>query len=83
MEDKIYITTEDGEEIEMEIIFTFSNEELNKNYVVYLNPDDEEGEVFVSIYDEDNNLFPIEDEEEWDFVKEVYESYLNEDEFEA
>lgn len=84
MEDNRILTVIDsnGNEISMEILFTFENEDQTKKYVLYTNPQDEEGEVFASRYDEEGNLYPIETEEEWAMVEEVFGAYSNEFEVE-
>ncbi len=67
----LYVHDEDGKEMEMEILFTFENEEKQRKYVVFSDPQDESGEVYASAYDEAGNLLPIESEEEWAMVEEV------------
>jgi hypothetical protein len=44
--------------------------------VFYLNPDEEDGEVFVSNYDAEGNLSPVEDPEEWKKLEAVFEDYV-------
>ena len=81
MEDKrLLVIDEEGNEIEMEIMFTFDYNQ--KNFVVYFNPsqEGEEIDVFSSIYDENGNLYPIESEEEWKVVEEMIESFTDEEE---
>lgn len=71
------ITGEDGKDIECEALFTFEGKENGRNYIVYTdNTTDEEGntKVYASIYDpekEDQNLQPIETEEEWNMVETI------------
>lgn len=71
------ITGEDRKDIECEALFTFEGKENGKNYIVYTdNTTDEEGntKVYASIYDpekEDQNLQPIETEEEWNMVETI------------
>ena len=71
------ITGEDGKDIECEALFTFEGKKNGKNYIVYTdNTTDEEGntKVYASIYDpekEDQNLQPIETEEEWNMVETI------------
>ena len=71
------ITGEDGKDIECEALFTFEWKKNGKNYIVYTdNTTDEEGntKVYASIYDpekEDQNLQPIETEEEWNMVETI------------
>ena len=71
------ITGEDGKDIECEALFTFESDETNKNYIVYTDQSkDESGniQVYASIYDpekEDQNLQPIETEEEWNMIETI------------
>ncbi len=82
-DEKITIVTEDGTEKEYNILFSFSLEEFEKDYVAYFSEDEEE--LFVSSYeqeDEGGKLDNITDEDEWDRVEEVIEAFLLEDEVE-
>ncbi|MCI5552256.1 MAG: DUF1292 domain-containing protein [Tenericutes bacterium] len=71
------ITGEDGKDIECEALFTFEGKETGKNYIVYTdNTTDDEGntKVYASIYDpekEDQNLQPIETDEEWEMIENI------------
>ena len=62
------VLSDEGKEIECEVLFTFESEETGKNYIVYTdNSIDEDGntKVFASIYNPDENetkLLPIETE---------------------
>lgn len=73
------IKGEDGKDIDCEALFTFEGKENGKNYIVYTdNTLDEEGntKVYASIYDpekEDQNLQPIETDEEWEMVETILE----------
>lgn len=67
----LYVHDEDGKEMEMEILFTFENEEKQRKYVVFSDPQNESGDVYASAYDEAGNLLPIETDEEWAMVEEV------------
>ena len=73
-EKKIIIEDGDGNEHAMEILFTYHNDERNRDYVFFFDPKDPEN-VIPMIYDEDHNLFEIEDEEEYEEVEEVFNSY--------
>lgn len=73
MEDnKIYITDENGKEIEMNILFTFDAND--KNYVICFE-DGKEDEVYPFSYDENGNLFIVEDEDELKMIDEVVASF--------
>lgn len=75
-ENSIIVIDEMGNEIQMEIVFTYEDEDTGKNYVFYLNPEQEDGEVFVSNYDADGNLSPVEDPEEWKKLENIFEDYV-------
>lgn len=73
----LYIIDEDGNEIEMFGLFTFYDPEFQKDYVLYVNPSEEDGDVYASAYDEEGHLYPIETEAEWAIVESEFEKYLN------
>ena len=54
----MFVTDESGNEKEMEILFTFEDEEKGRKYVVFADPEDEGEEVFASAYDDEGNLMP-------------------------
>ena len=73
MEDnKILITDENGKEIEMNILFTFDAND--RNYVICYE-DDKEEDVYPFCYDENGNLFLVENEDELSLVDEVLASF--------
>ncbi len=85
-ENYLTIVDEDGNEILCEILFTFDSDEYEKSYVLYVpietKDDDEEVEVLCSSYisqddDEFGELSPIEDEEEWDMIEEVFNTFVS------
>ncbi|MBN2541037.1 MAG: DUF1292 domain-containing protein [Bacilli bacterium] len=85
MEDEIlFVTDEMGNELEAVIVMTFESEEFGKSYVVYRMKDDDSGEYFAASFDpedgDEGQLYPIETDEEWDFVEEVLESFLDDQE---
>ena len=67
----MFVTDESGNEKEMEILFTFEDEEKGRKYVVFADPEDEGDEVFASAYDDEGNLMPVETDEEWQMIEEV------------
>lgn len=83
-DDTFIVIDELGNEKEAIIIMTFDSEEFGKSYLVYQLKDDETGEYFAASFNpedgEEGNLVPIETDEEWDFVEEVLESFLEEEE---
>ncbi len=83
-EETLIVVDELGNELEAVIIMTFESEEFGKNYVVYQLKDDETGEYFAASFDpedgQEGKLNQIETDEEWDFVEEVLESFLEDQE---
>lgn len=67
---KIYITTEDGKELEGEILFTFDAN--GDDFVFYVLEGSEE--VNVSKVNEEGALSPVE-EDEWKLLEKVFEEY--------
>lgn len=66
---------ETGKEEVMKILFTHHNEENGKDYIFFYKEDDQEN-IFVMQYTNDE-LFDLEDDEEYDYADEVLESYLD------
>ncbi len=78
--DKIIVVDEQGQEIEMEILFNFESDETKKNYVLYFNPKDEQSPVYVAIYHEDGTLEQVTDPNEWEMIEEVFNTFVAENE---
>ncbi len=75
MEDNtIILVDENGKEEVFKIVLTFSHPETNAQYVVFEKENNDDA-VYAYRYDDENNLYPIEDEKEWQFVEEVLESF--------
>ena len=53
---KIQVIDDQGNEKEFEVLFTFNNDELGKQYVLYYDSLAEEPNVFASIYDDEDYL---------------------------
>ncbi len=75
---KLIIIEDDGTQKEMEILFTFENDDFNKSYVVFTDPKDESGETFVCSYDEEGNLEQITEEKEYEMIEEVFNTFVDE-----
>ncbi|MBQ4253800.1 MAG: DUF1292 domain-containing protein [Erysipelotrichaceae bacterium] len=73
-EKTLYITLDDGSEAAMEIVFTFDSPDGEKEYVLFRDPKDEEGQVWAMVYN-DGNLYEIETEEEWEMAEEMLALY--------
>ena len=78
--EKIQVIDDDGNELEFEVLFTFENDENGKKYVLYYDANEEEPQVYSSIYDEDGHLYPVDTPEEWDMIEEVFNSFIAQDE---
>ena len=77
MEDKKFVVIDaEGNEKEMEIVFTYLNEENQKNYVFYIDPSSDE-EIFVSSYDDEGRLYPVETDEEWEYIQSAVSDFNN------
>lgn len=76
-QEKALIVIDDkGNEIPMEIVYIYEDELTGKKYVFYYDPNQEEAEVFVSGYDDEGNLIPIEDPDEWQALDTIFEAYV-------
>lgn len=78
--EKIQVIDDNGNELEFEVLFTFEGDENGKKYVLYYDANEEEPQVFSSIYDEDGHLYPVDTPEEWDMIEEVFNSFIAQDE---
>ena len=76
VENKMTITDEDGNEQVVSILFTYHHDERNKDYVFFFEGENEE-DVMVMSYDENYNLFPIEDEDEYEEIEEILNAYVD------
>ena len=75
-ENSIFITDEDGKEVEMKILMTF---EANQKKYVVLYDEKNEDELYPFVYDDEGNLFAVEDEEEMAMIDEVVSAYEEEE----
>ena len=80
---KFTITNNKGEELECDVLFTYEDDKLKKNYIVFTdNTKDENGQikVYANYYDptgKDLSLGKIETDEEWENISNILAS-LNE-----
>ncbi len=72
------VIDEDGKEKEMRVLFAKNLEKYNKNYVFYLDPTSNSGQVFVSALLENQQLQSITDEEEWKALEGAFQEFLQE-----
>lgn len=85
----ITLVDDEGNESLFEVVMTVDGQEqFGKNYVIVAPtgvPEDEEVEIFAYSYVEDENgqegqLNPIETDEEWDMIEEVFGAFMAEEE---
>ena len=73
-DNQIILCDEEGKENITEVLFTYENEERGKKYVFFIDPNDDENVIAMS-YTDDGGLDPIEDDEEYEEVEEVFNAY--------
>lgn len=74
-ENAIFITDENGKEVEMNILLTF---EANEKQYVVVYETDKEDDLYAFTYDDEGNLFAVESDEELQMVDEVVGAYEKE-----
>ena len=74
-ENSIFITDDEGNEVEMKIYLTFDAND--KQYVIVYELDKED-ELYPFIYDNEGNLYPVENKEEMEMIEEVLGAYEEE-----
>ena len=78
-EKQMIITLDNGEEVLLNILFTYENEARKKTYV-FVYEDEHEDDVMAYIYDENtHSLSEIEDDDEYDEVEEVFNTFMNDE----
>ena len=76
---QMIITLDNGEEVLLNILFTYENETRKKTYV-FVYEDEHEDDVMAYIYDENtHSLSEIEDDDEYDEVEEVFNTFMNDE----
>lgn len=83
--DQITLVNEDGEEELFNVLFTFTSDKNGKSYIlIYPASDEDKEEVDIQAYafnPDDNNLegelVPIENNDEWEMVEEVLNTFLD------
>ena len=86
-DEKLLVIDDQGNEIEMQILFTFEGDptpegEPGKAYVLYFNPDENDGTVYTSRYNQDGSLEAITNDKEWEMIEEVFATFMNDNEYE-
>ena len=74
-ENQMVVTDAEGKEHLMNILFTYDNEERKASYVFFYDSEDPNEDVIVMRYTKDGELEPIEDDEEYDEVEEVFNAW--------
>jgi uncharacterized protein YrzB (UPF0473 family) len=74
-EKQMVVTDNEGKEHLMQILFTYDNEERGASYVFFYDTEDPNEEVIVMRYLESGELEPIEDDEEYDEVEEIFNAW--------
>ena len=77
-ETQMVVTDNEGKEHLMQILFTSENEERDAKYVFFYDTEDKEENVIVMRYVgelDSGELIPIEDDEEYDEVEEVFNAW--------
>ena len=74
-EKQMVVTDNEGKEHLMQILFTYDNEERKTSYVFFYDTEDKDEEVIVMRYLESGELEPIDDDEEYDEVGEVFNAW--------
>ncbi len=77
---EILVTDDQGNEKKFTVLFTFNSEETGKKYVLYYDENEEEPDIFASIFDDEGHLFEIDSPDEWDMIEEVFSSFMAEQE---
>lgn len=73
------ITDENGQEKEVEILLTFEDEKNQRKYVLFTDPNVDDGNVYAYRYDEDGNMNEIVDTKEWEMCQEVLGAFLEDE----
>ncbi len=77
---KITLVDGDGNSVECEIIFTYHSDELNKDYIVFVDKSTDEiaAAIYVENAEGEGDVFPIESDAEWEMLEELLEEYAEE-----
>ena len=86
MKDYLFIPNEDGTEEKFQVLYEFERHDTGKKYIIVVPTDgqesDEEQEVFAFRYQGENDqmtLEMIEDDQEWEVVEEMFETWLSQE----
>lgn len=79
LDDEMLITTPDGQEKVMKILFTYESEQRHKSYVFLYDEKDEEEVLVYSYNEKDFSLEEIEDDEEFKEAEEVLNAFYEDE----
>lgn len=68
---------ENGEKKELEVYFTYHSEEFDKDFIVFIDPEDSSNLIACEYNEETHEVFDIEKDEEYDELDKVIEAYQN------
>lgn len=85
-ENQLVFVDEKGNEVLCDIIFTYDSPEYKKSYVFFAptGSEDEDGKVEIGVAsyipkeDGIGDLLPVEDDEEWNMLADVFDAYASE-----
>ena len=83
LDDEMIITTPNGEEKVMKILFTYDSEQRGKSYVFLYDEKDEENVMVFSYNEKDSSLEEIEDDEEFKEAEEVLNAFYEDEKIQA
>ena len=78
-EPQLTIIDDNGQEYVMQILLTFDDDK-NNHFVLVYDPEDEEGNVYAYLYDEEGNLNEVEDPDMVEMCAEVLSAFEEEEE---
>ncbi|MBR2845576.1 MAG: DUF1292 domain-containing protein [Solobacterium sp.] len=78
-ETQLTIIDDNGQEYVMQILLTFDDDK-NNHFVLVYDPEDEEGNVYAYLYDEEGNLNEVEDPDMVEMCAEVLSAFEEEEE---
>lgn len=76
----IQVYDNEGNKKDMEVLFTYVNDERGTNYIFFYDPEDPENVIpmrYVKVNDEEFSLEDIDDDEEYEEVEEVFNAYMD------
>lgn len=77
---KITMVDKDGNKVECEILFTYHSDDLDRDYIVFVDKSTNEIAAGVCVEDEygDGDILPVESDAEWEMLEELLQEYAEE-----